>query len=355
MYKIVVNEKDETGVDFNAMVDRPAHMKGWISFSDAANYSVNEEKRMVTGVMISVGTPIYRRDDQYGEHLVIFDAKTVDVIRKKFFKNGFNQNLNAMHDANQVIRDGVTLIDSYVISNSDPKMPKAPAAFDKMRLMDGTWIACYYVEDDQVWADVKAGKYTGFSVEGWFDKRAIKAKNTNKFDKMSGKNKKTIWDRFGIGSKKETFTEATTADGTILFYEGELAVGTAITVEVEGEKVPAPEGEHEVTLADSTVKIVTLDGTGTVTEIADFMAEDMEDAAAVGELMREIVTGIDERFKATETSNAAILKALNGITAEINAFKKDGKFSAKPLKTEEAAKVGFRDILANAKKKPVQK
>ena len=56
-YKIVVNENDETGVDFNAFVDAPAHMKGFIAFNDAVRYSFNDEKRIVTGVMISTGTP----------------------------------------------------------------------------------------------------------------------------------------------------------------------------------------------------------------------------------------------------------------------------------------------------------
>ena len=31
-YKIVVNEHDDTGVDFNAFVDAPAHMKRFIAF-----------------------------------------------------------------------------------------------------------------------------------------------------------------------------------------------------------------------------------------------------------------------------------------------------------------------------------
>ena len=110
-YKIVVNEHDDTGVDFNAFVDAPAHMKGFIAFGkDQVRYSFNDEKRIVTGVMISTGTPIYRADEQFGEHYVIFDAPTVDMIRKKFFKQGYNQNVNADHDPNKVI-DGATLLD----------------------------------------------------------------------------------------------------------------------------------------------------------------------------------------------------------------------------------------------------
>lgn len=179
-YKIVVNENDETGVDFNAFVDAPAHMKSFISFGkDSVRYSFNEEKRIVTGVMISVGTPIYRRDEQFGEHYVVFDAPTVDLIRKKFFQQGYNTNLNADHDPSKVIK-GATLLDSYIINSKDPKFPNPPEAFSEMKLQDGTWIASYHVTDDEIWKGVKDGKFNGFSVEGWFDKVKINIKQNHK-------------------------------------------------------------------------------------------------------------------------------------------------------------------------------
>ena len=62
-FKIVVNEADETGIDFNSFVDAPAHMKAFIAFGkDAVRYEFNDEKRIVTGVMISAGTPIYSHE-----------------------------------------------------------------------------------------------------------------------------------------------------------------------------------------------------------------------------------------------------------------------------------------------------
>ena len=105
-YKIVVNEHDDTGVDFNAFVDAPAHMKGFIAFNGKEKrYEFNANQRTVTGVMVSVGTPIYRRDEQLGEHYVVFDYDTTKLILRKFMSNGFTQNLNSLHNANDLISE----------------------------------------------------------------------------------------------------------------------------------------------------------------------------------------------------------------------------------------------------------
>jgi hypothetical protein len=37
-----------------------------------------------------------------------------------------------------------------------------------MKVEDGSILATYYVEDDQVWNDMKSGKYNGLSIEGFF-------------------------------------------------------------------------------------------------------------------------------------------------------------------------------------------
>ena len=41
-----------------------------------------------------------------------------------------------------------------------------PIGFEHIE--DGSWFTAYKVENKQVWEDVKAGKFNGFSVEGYF-------------------------------------------------------------------------------------------------------------------------------------------------------------------------------------------
>jgi len=422
-YKIVVNENDETGVDFNAFVDAPAHMKGFIAFNDAVRYSFNDEKRIVTGVMISTGTPIYRRDEQMGEHYVVFDAPTVDIIRKKFFKQGYNTNLNEDHDPNKVTQ-GATLIDSYIVSNSDPKLPSVPEAFEHMKLQDGSWIASYYVSDDALWNGVKEGKFNGFSVEGWFDKKQINIKHegmqlakgkfnqvtsitkwdvaidqkeikegekltrTDSFDgkvirleqgeyttkegvnilvdadgvvqkmgfkdqqnksKMKNKNK-SILDKVKAlfeDEEKQKFAEATTAEGVVVMYDGELAVGTQVFIEAEGEQMPAPEGDHQLTLEDGSVKLITLDGSGVVATVEDFKEE--ESAAEESEMSEEVMAAME--LMATEIR--ALKESNENFKKELKSIKEGEKFKAKPNKAaagkEEKKKLTVSELLKGSK------
>ncbi len=432
-YKIVVNEHDDTGVDFNAFVDAPAHMKGFIAFGkDTLRYNFNDEKRIVTGVMISAGTPIYRADEQFGEHYVIFDASTIETIRTKFFKQGFNKNVNADHDPNQVIQ-GATLIDSYIASNTDPKLPSIPEAFDHMKLMDGTWIASYKIQDEALWQSVKEGKFKGFSVEGWFDKvqinvtekmkiakfksditnitkwdveidqdeikEGVKLTRYNKYNdttvrvdageyvdadgatflvdadgmvqkmgfrktnnKMKEQEKKdSLWNMFKstfLGEEEEQkpeednkFAQATSAEGVVVMYDGELGVGTQVFIESEGEQLPAPEGSHQLTLEDGTVKIVVLDGSGVVTEVEDFKEEETNEEVIelrkeVEELIEKIGKAQDDRFKKQE-------KKIDELTKELKTIKEGEKFKVTPkggAAKEDKQPLSSSSILANSRK-----
>jgi hypothetical protein len=326
-YRIVVNENDDTGIDYNSFVDVPAHMKGFIAFGKEQRYHFNDEKRIVTGVFISVGTPIYRHSEQEGEHYVVFDAETVSTIKRKFFKNGFNNNVNLNHDMNEV-QKGAVLIDSYTIGGD--KNPSAPEAFKHMNLQDGTWIGSYYITDDTLWEKVKSGKFQGFSVEGWFEKQKI---NINK-SKMS-KNKKSVFDwikdKFNDATEDAepaTFAQATTADGETVFYEGELSEGVAVFVELDGVQVPAPEGEHSLTLEDGSMKVITVDANGLVSTVEDVeIEEEMSIEEQVAEVMAKTIKDVNERFTKLEAENKALKTQLESIA-------KGGKFGADPKKTD---------------------
>jgi hypothetical protein len=99
---------------------------------------------------------------------------------------------------------------------------------------------------------------------------------------------------------KQKFETATLVDGTIVEWEGDLAVGTALFV-VDGEnKVPAPQGSHTT---DGGV-VVTVDENGIVTEIVEeenFEKVSTDEAPAFLEAMSEIIDaelgiGMDKAF-----------------------------------------------------------
>lgn len=143
---------------------------------------------------------------------------------------------------------------------------------------------------------------------------------------------------------------AVTADGVNVLYDGELIEGTAVFVELEGERIPAPEGEHELTLEDGTVKVITLDANGIITAVADVepTVEDSADMAdevsaedemrvEVAEAMRKQTAEIHDRFNALEEKFAAMEAENKALKAEIETINKGEKFGAAPKKATSEA------------------
>ena len=82
---------------------------------------------------------------------------------------------------------------------------------------------------------------------------------------------------FGEDKKEVEMATATLVDGTIVEWEGELAVGTAIFVQTGEGLIPAPDAVHEV----EGGLLVTTEG-GVVTEIVE-PTEEVEVEAEVAE------------------------------------------------------------------------
>lgn len=169
-YELVIDDSEDTGVDFNAFVLRPAHGKPYFAFNkeQKIQYFFNEEKRIVTGVMMSANTPIYRSNP---DRFVLFKQETIRAIRTKFHKNGFSNNVNEEHNPDLKL-DGVNMISSYIVSHPS----HIPSQFKAMNLQNGTWIASYKIDNPMVWNKIKKGEFSGYSVEGYFDQKEIKLK-----------------------------------------------------------------------------------------------------------------------------------------------------------------------------------
>lgn len=165
-YELAINKDDaKGGVDYIALVDRPAIESDWQAFKEAKQtFKIeDEEKRIVSGYFMIADKPIYRNNDQLGEHNVIFRAGVIKDIVFKFMANGFNANTNLMHDENLKLSD-VFIFESLLIDRDRGVNP--PNGFEDAP--DGSWWGSMKVENDKVWSLIKEGKFRGFSVEGFF-------------------------------------------------------------------------------------------------------------------------------------------------------------------------------------------
>jgi hypothetical protein len=176
-YYLEVNENDETGVTAVAFVDKPAIELNWQTFREIGVMqqfkTLNEERRIVSGVLMLANTPIYRRDKQNGEYNVIFTPDTIEKIVNKFFKQSNQASVNGMHNADFTI-DGVYMFESFIIDKS--RGIKAPEGFGD--IPEGSWFGSFKVENQDIWDSyIKTGVFKGFSVEGMFNQSLTKADN----------------------------------------------------------------------------------------------------------------------------------------------------------------------------------
>lgn len=166
IYKLIINSdlEDEAEVDFVALVDKPAIQRNFLAFNERQKFEiVSEDKQIVSGALMIADMPIYRNNEEFGEHYVMFDAETIQQIAEKFFKKGYQSNVNEMHDPNKAV-DGVTMFESWIVNRELGKMPIK--GYDDVK--DGSWFGSFKVENDDVWQKVKDGTFQGFSVEGIF-------------------------------------------------------------------------------------------------------------------------------------------------------------------------------------------
>ena len=170
VYKLVIDDSDELGVDFVALVDKPATEKTWMTFDEVKQYNfiADKDRRLISGALMAADLPIYRRDES-GEYYVIFDKEQIEKIAQRYFKSGFIHNVNMMHDAERKVT-GVYMVESMIIDKT--RGIRTPEGYPT--LTEGSWFGTFKVDNDEVWNDfIKTGVFKGFSVEGAFAHRKL--------------------------------------------------------------------------------------------------------------------------------------------------------------------------------------
>lgn len=156
---------DATGVEAVALVDTPAIERNWMAFNKAEHaFKIqNEERRIVSGPLMVADLPIFRVTPTGEEYYVIFRKPTIEKIAKKFMREGKTSAVNLMHNNKQVPED-VWFFNMFLIDST--MGIKTPKGFEE--LPDGSWFGSAQVDNDELWQEIKAGRFRGFSVEGQF-------------------------------------------------------------------------------------------------------------------------------------------------------------------------------------------
>ena len=358
-------EDAEDGMLRISLVDWPAVESDFLTFHKDAKKEaapamyrvVDEERRIVFGVVMRADFPIYRYDEHNGEFFIVFTKETIRKMAEKYLADGRQNAVNVMHLAGSDV-DGVQMVQFFI---KDTEAGVNPAGFEVIE--NGSLFAEFHVTNDEVWEACKNGTYRGFSIEvitGLEDAPA--ADFRTQIAQILNSNTDTMFKLAKIkellnGKPAKKFKSITTDKGVLEWDgDGDPVVGQKVFTPGEGEgaeRQPAADGEYK--LEDGTVYVVA---GGEITEIRAVEGEDVTNAATqdpantntddnrddherrIGELeeenreLRQEVEGLEDVIE-------TIITRLNDLGVTVEGFKKPAADPAhKRFTADDAKKTG---------------
>jgi hypothetical protein len=156
-----------------SLVENPAIQSDFMFFHNEKDLmkfaAVDNEKHMLIGPILIPDKKIIRVEADGSPYEVFFTKDTVAKLAQNYLMKKYNDQATLEHDKS--INGKVHLIESWVKDGQ----------FDKsnnygLNLPKGTWVGMFKITDDKIWKDyVKTGKVKGFSIEGLFSHKLIKA------------------------------------------------------------------------------------------------------------------------------------------------------------------------------------
>lgn len=278
VYNAVISD-EETGMFRISLVDDPAVKSNFMAFNQERQslmYSVqDEERRLVRGVVMRADFPIIRKNASMGEYYVIYKADQIRKMAEKYLLEARQNAVNIMHVPGTDV-EGVQMVQYFI---KDTAAGVNPAGFED--ISDGSLFAEFHVVNDDVWAEIKAGTFKGFSLEGVFDlvpetdKDDVQATVDllegafRKLTKNSNMSKLALI-RAALAKALQEYGSITTDKG-VLAWDGDedLKAGDSVFVEdAEGNRTAAPDGDY-MTEDGKTIAVAD----GKVAEIRDPEAE----------------------------------------------------------------------------------
>lgn len=306
--------KNSKGVFAISLVHSPATEEFFVAMSKQDKLvtlaKVDEEKRILMGLVLQPNQLIYRVDEDGNEFEMFFSEQTIRDFSQNFFQSGFQLNSKLEHDTPI---DGVTFTESWLVA--DPEKDKS-AAYG-LEYPVGSWLVSMKVDNDDIWNNyIKTGELRGFSIDGMVELEEVNYKTDIQ---MSKSNKSILALLKDIVSKNEEQLEVTLGSvksGELdIQFEGEsLEVGTAVFLIGENdERVQLADGTYQI---DEAGEIVVKDG------LVESMSEG-EDEEVVEEPEPEVEAELKEEDeeKMVEANEAESMEVIKQILEDMfNAY-----------------------------------
>ena len=301
IYEAIIEDEGD-GIAFISLVNDPAVESNWFAYNkerQPMQFQVaDEEQRILLGVIMRADHPIYRIDYDGYEYYVKYTKDTIAKMARKMLEDYTFNRIDTEHN-NQCV-SGVKLEEVFI---KDVDKGINPVGFEDIE--NGSLFGKYRVQNDKVWADVKAGKFKGFSLEGYFgviESKFIKQKNHMS---LLEKLKKLLTE----------FKAFETKEGVTLEVDGDtLGVGQMVDV---------PDGTYHTDTVTVKVEkgviteVETIEADDVVEDVVEEVVEDMAEAETV-EPMVEPETTEEEKPSEMEELRALVQQ----IVDEVDKIKK---------------------------------
>jgi len=346
-YKVMFNEEENDGVYAVSLVSDPAIGVQFITLSQQKEIklaTINEEKRILLGPILIPDQEIPRYQDGH-EFNIVFPAETILKVHHNFSRQGYQNNSTIEHDGKSI--PNVTFVETWI---------KEDEVHDKSVLYGfnepvGTMFGLMKVNNDDIWNNyVKTGKVKGFSIDGVFDMERVNLKseymNINEIVNAIKDGFASI--KLSNETEQVEVTMATMMlkDGVTVLEAESFDAGVPVFIVAEnGDKVPAPIGEHE--LEDGRILVITEEGM--IAEIKDAMVEEVVVEEAPVEMTSE--NQFAELVKSIVTSmSVEVAKQIESVRTELSAQIAEVKTTQVEVKASTKAKPEVAQTLnANVK------
>lgn len=266
IYNALLSDEND-GMICISLVDEPAVESEFVAFNkqEKVKFSIlNEEERMILGVVMRADFPIYRYSESMGEYYIKYSKETIKAMTQRFLADNNQNKINLMHQSGDY-KDGVELVQIF-IKNVDKGI--SPKGFENIE--DGSLFAQYHIENDEIWEKVKDGTFQGFSLEMYCT--IEEQKQETKHNNIKNRTSMTIEKIKNVLRSLLVECGNTMTDKGNIFYDGEdLIEGVDVFSDEEMETV-LEDGDYE-----TDDKIITVEN-GSVKEIKDKeIAEEKEE------------------------------------------------------------------------------
>lgn len=326
-YEIVFDEAKVDGVFGISLVEDPAIQSNFIALSKQQKIqlsTIDNEKRILLGAVLVPDLPIYRNQNGM-EFNIVFSADTIRKSMENFFKQSYQQNSSLEHDKEI---EGVTFVESWI--KEDDVHDKSVAY--GINEPNGTWFATMKVDNDEIWNDyVKTGQVKGFSIDGMFDLEKINLNTDMNLESITNAIKEGF--EAILSNKQEEvvveLAQIKLIDGVTILEAESFEAGMPVFVVAEnGDKVPAPIGEHE--LEDGKILVITEEGM--IAEIKEKEVEEVEEESA------DVEMNADETQKFVDMIREMFTQFSKQVANEIDAIKVEMKAEIESAKSTKEIK-----------------